>query len=192
VLLPGAVTLVVSAVALVTVSLGATSAVGAGIPVEWRTTVGCIAVLVAALVLGRSARSTVVAPVVALLAAQPLLPLLLSAWREDLVGGLAGVLGTVLLDVVVLVRLRGVAADVAEVVMRLGVALAAPFGMLVAWVAPTAESWTATGLLAAAGAVVLLLRRHPRLAPRLPVTPLLAGTAAVVGLALAGSLAHSS
>jgi hypothetical protein len=144
-----------------------------------------------ALGLGRLTRSTVAWPLVALLAVQPVPVLLLPADAGG-AAGVAAALGTALLDVVVLLRLRRVLAPVAEVLAALWAAFAALEGVLVAWSGTTLDAWIATALLAAAGTVGLLLRQNARLAARLPAPPPLAGAAAAVSaLALTGALARA-
>lgn len=189
-LLLGALAVVAAAVALVSLALGVGATPGVGIPPELRLALACGTVTVTALVLGRRTGNTTAWPLMALLAAQPLPLLLFSAWSYAGAATLAGLLSTVLLDTVALARLPVVPASVAEVLMRLGAALAVVVGPLLAWAGSMTDSWTATGLLAVAGAGAILLRRHPRLASRLPRSPnLVAATAVVVALALAGSLA---
>ncbi|MGY1821679.1 hypothetical protein [Geodermatophilus sp. SYSU D00079] len=135
-------------------------------------------------------RGTVVVQLVALLAVQPLL--LVSTGPLAGAGPLVGLLGLVLLDALVVARAgTDLVAHVAEVLMRLGAALTAAVGFFLAWAATTPVSWTATVLLGAAGAGAVALRRLPRLASRLPATPVLAGVVAVPVLAcLPGSLLH--
>jgi hypothetical protein len=182
--------------ALLAVDLGAAHALGLwgldGVPVRLWTAVSCAGVAAGALGLGRLTRSTVTWPLVALLAVQ-LVPLLLLP--EDAIAGSAGVaavLGTALLDVVVLLRLRRGLAPVAQGLAALWGAAAAGGGVLAAWAGTAVDAWTGTALLAAAGAVGLLLRQDARLADRLPAAPVLAGAgAAVSALALTGALARA-
>jgi hypothetical protein len=102
------------------------------------------------------------------------------------------VLGTALLDVVVLLRLRAVLAPLAQSLAGLWAVGAAGSGVLLAWAGTAVDAWTATALLAAAGAVGLLLRQDARLADRLPGAPVLAGTAAAsTAVALTGALARA-
>ncbi len=182
--------------ALLAVDLGAAHALGLwgldGVPVRLWTAVSCALVAAVALGLGRLTRSTVTWPLVALLAVQ-LVPLLLLP--EDAIAGAAGVaavLGSALLDVVVLLRLRRVLAPVAQVLAALWAAAAGASGVLVAWAGTTVDAWTVTALLAAAGAVGLLLRLDARLADRLPAAPAVAAAgAAATALALTGALARA-
>jgi hypothetical protein len=182
--------------ALLAVDLGAAHALGLwgldGVPVRSWTAVSCALVAAVALGLGRLTRSTVTWPLVALLAVQ-LVPLLLLP--EDAIAGAAGVaavLGSALLDVVVLLRLRRVLAPVAQALAALWAAAAGASGVLVAWAGTTVDAWTGTALLAAAGAVGLLLRQDARLADRLPAAPAVAAAgAAATALALTGALARA-
>jgi hypothetical protein len=182
--------------ALLAVDLGAAHALGLwgldGVPVRLWTAVSCALVAAVALGSGRLTRSTVTWPLVALLAVQ-LVPLLLLP--ADVVGGVAGVaavLGTALLDVVVLVRLRRVLTPVAQALAALWAAAAAAGGVLVAWTGTTVDAWTATALLAGAAVVGALLRRDPRLADRLPADSAVATAgAAATSLALTGALARA-
>jgi hypothetical protein len=182
--------------ALLAVDLGAAHALGLwgldGVPVRLWTAVSCALVAAVALGLGRRTRSTVTWPLVALLAVQ-LVPLLLLP--GDAIAGAAGVaavLGTALLDVVVLLGLRRVLAPVAQVLAALWAAAAAAGGVLVAWAGTTVDAWTTTALLAAAGAVGLLLRQDARLTGRLPAAPAVAAAGATAtALALTGALARA-
>ncbi|SHN77487.1 hypothetical protein SAMN05660350_02529 [Geodermatophilus obscurus] len=182
--------------ALLAVDLGAAHALGLwgldGVPVRLWTAFSCVGVAAVALGLGRLTHSTVTWPLVALLAVQ-LVPLLLVP-EEAIAGsaGVAAVLGTALLDVVVLLRLRAVLAPLAQSLAGLWAVGAAGSGVLLAWTGTAVDAWTATALLAAAGAVGLLLRQDARLAGRLPGAPVLAGTAAAsTAVALTGALARA-
>ncbi|MGY1692795.1 hypothetical protein [Geodermatophilus sp. SYSU D01105] len=187
----GALGVVIGATALVTVALDGPGSAGR-VPLEVRTGVAGLVVTAVAIVAGRLTGSTRAWPGMALLAAQPVPVLLVPPLVPTVAGFVLGLLATVLLDVLVLARSRGPLVDVAEVLVRLGVASGVFLGPFLAWVAMPVGSWTTTGLLAAAGAVAVLLPRCPRLAARLPSGSVLAGGAAVVvGLALAGSLLHS-
>jgi hypothetical protein len=182
--------------ALLAVDLGAAHALGLGgldaVPARLWTAVSCGVVAAAALGSSRLTRSTVTWPLAALLAVQPVPVLLLPEDAATAAAGVAAALGVALLDVVVLLRLRRVLAPVAQVLAAAWAAVAAGGGVLVAWAGTAVDAWTATALLAAAGAVGLLLRQDARLAARLPSAPLLAGAAAAVSaLALTGSLARA-
>lgn len=182
--------------ALLAVDLGAAHALGLGgldgVPARLWTAVSCAVVAAVALGLGRGTPSTVTWPLAALLAVQPVPVLLLPENAVTGAAGVAAALGTALLDVVVLLRLQRVLAPVAQVLAALWAAVAAGGGVLVAWSGTTADAWTATALLAAAGAVGLLLRQDARLAARLPsTTPLAGAAAAVCALALTGALARA-
>ncbi|SDX42396.1 hypothetical protein SAMN05660209_00473 [Geodermatophilus africanus] len=182
--------------ALLAVDLGAAHALGLwgldGVPVRLWTAVSCAVVAAVALGLGRWTRSTVTWPLTALLAVQ-LIPILLVP--ADAVAGSAGVaaaLGTALLDVVVLLRLRAVLAPLAQALAGLWAVVAAAGGVALAWVGTAVDAWTATALLAAAGAVGVLLGQDTRLAGRLPAAPVLAGAAAAsTAVALTGALARA-
>ncbi|RBY82995.1 hypothetical protein DQ238_03105 [Geodermatophilus sp. TF02-6] len=181
--------------ALLAVDLGAARALGlwglGDVPPRLWTAVSCAVVAAVAAALGRLTRSTVTWPLVALLAAQPV-PLLLLPSAVELTGApVAVALGVALLDVLVLLRLRPVLVPVAQVLAALWAAVAALGGAGVAWTGTALDAWAVTGLLAAAGAVVLLLRQEPRLAARLPHAEPVAGTGAgVAAVALTGALAH--
>ncbi|TFV55078.1 DUF2157 domain-containing protein, partial [Geodermatophilus sp. DF01-2] len=179
--------------ALLVVDLAAAHALGLwgldGVPARLWTAASCGVVAAAALGLGRLTRSTVTWPLAALLAVQPVPVLLLPAETGTGAAVVAAALGTALLDVAVLLRLRPLLAPVAQVLAALWAFVAGTGGVLLAWVGTTADAWSTTVLLTVAGVVPLLLRRDARLAVRLPTAPLLAGTAAAVAaLALTGAL----
>jgi hypothetical protein len=184
----GALAVVASATALVTVALAAGQEPASGPSLGVLTGVAGLVVTTVALVLARLTHSSVTWQMLALLAVQPVPVLLVPPSALDGSAELLGMLGTVLLDVLVLARSRGLLAHVAEVLMRMGAALVATLGPVLAWVETTPGSWTATILLAGAGSMAALLRRDPRLAARLPEGWVLACGSAVVVLALAGSL----
>ncbi|MGY1680414.1 SCO7613 C-terminal domain-containing membrane protein [Geodermatophilus sp. SYSU D01176] len=182
--------------ALLAVDLGAAHALGLWgldvVPDRLWAAVSCAVVAAAALGLGRVTPGTVTWPLAALLAAQPVPLLLLPMDAVTTAAGVAAVLGTALLDLVVLLRLRRALAPVALGLAALWAAVAAGGGVLVAWAGTAADAWTTTALLAAAGAVALLLRQDARLAARLPAAPVLARAgAAVSALALTGALARA-
>jgi hypothetical protein len=182
--------------ALLAVDLGAAHALGLwgldGVPAGLWTAMSCVVVAAVALGLGRLTRSTVTWPLVALLAVQPVLVLLLPADAALTAMSVAAALAVTLFDVIVLVRLRPVLAPVGRGLAGLWAAVAAAIGVLVAWGGTAADAWTATALLAAAGTVGLLLRQDARLAPQMPAAAPLAGAAAgVVALALTGALARA-
>jgi hypothetical protein len=182
--------------ALLAVDLGAAHALGLwgldGVPDRLWTAVSCAVVAAAALGLGRWTRSTVTWPLTALLAVQLVPLLLLPADAVAGAAGLAAVLATALLDVVVLLRLRQVLAPLAQALAGLWAVVAAAGGVALAWAGTAVDAWTATALLAAAGAVGLLLRQEAQLAGRLPAAPVLAGAAAATtAVALTGALARA-
>ncbi|MGY1643763.1 SCO7613 C-terminal domain-containing membrane protein [Geodermatophilus sp. SYSU D00703] len=181
--------------ALLAVDLGAAHALGLwgldGVVLRLWTAASCGTVVAVALALGRLTRSTTTWPLVALLAAQPV-PVLLVP-ESATTAAVAALLGTALLDVGTLLRLRPVLAPIAQVLATLATVAAALGGTAVAWSGTALDGWIATALLAAAGPVGLLLRQEPRLAARLPRAVLVAGVGAgVAAVALAGSLARSA
>jgi hypothetical protein len=135
----------------------------------------------------------------ALMAAQPVPVVLLSALmtaagaphtpESALVGG---VLPTALVDLLLPPRVPPSARVLTEVLARLPALAGVVYGLLVSATTPAATgAWTTAAVLTLAGAVALLLRGDPRLAPHLPVSGVLTGTVAgVSALALAGSLAR--
>ncbi len=152
--------------------------------------ISCAVVVLVAVLLGRLTRATVTWPLVALLAAQPLAFLLLGG---DLVTGAAGVAAALALaaaDLAAAERLRPALGPVARRLAALAGAAGVLGGLaLAAWAGPV-DAWAATGLLAAAGAcVVVHVGRRP--VPGLPSWAAPGAVGAVVGLALAGSLQHA-
>ncbi|WNV73892.1 DUF2157 domain-containing protein [Geodermatophilus sp. DSM 44513] len=186
--------------ALLVVDLAAAYALGLwgldGVPARPWTALSCSVVVAVGLGLGRLTRSTVTWPLAALLAVQPV-PLLLVAevtagGAASGAAGVAAALGTALLDVVLLLRLRRGLVPVAGVLAGLWAGWAALAGVLLAWVGTAVDAWTVTALLAATTAVGLQLRRDARLASRLPAAAPLAGTGATVtAFALTGALARA-
>ncbi|SFT53422.1 hypothetical protein SAMN05660657_01417 [Geodermatophilus amargosae] len=180
--------------ALLAVDLVAAHALGLwgadAVPGRLWAGLSCAVTVGAALGLGRLTRSTVTWPLVALLAAQPAGWLLLPAGLADGVTGVAVLLGTALLDVLVLLALRRPLHPVALVLGGLTGAAGVLLGVPLAWLGGAVDSWGATAVLAAAGAGAAVLLREPRLAPRLPQRrSTSAVVAGVVALALAGSMA---
>ncbi|MFQ1003005.1 DUF2157 domain-containing protein [Modestobacter sp. SSW1-42] len=182
--------------ALLAVDLGAARARGlAGLDevgVRPWTAVSCLVVVAVALGLGRLTRSTVTWPLAALLAAQPVGGLLLPG--EALTGpaGVALALGAAAVDLALVRVLRPALGPVARVLAVLWAALGVGGGVLLGQVGTAAESWAATALLAAAGAVAVPGLRDSRLSGRAlpaPTVALVAG--AVVGLSLGQSLGLS-
>ncbi|MFW3168440.1 SCO7613 C-terminal domain-containing membrane protein [Geodermatophilus sp. CPCC 206100] len=179
--------------ALLAVDLGAAHALGLGgldaVPPRLWTAVSCAVVAAAGLGLGRATRSTVAWPLVALLAAQPVPLLLLPPEAVQSAAAVAVALAMAFLDVAVVLRLRRVLVPVAGALAALWAAGAALGGTAAAWNGGPLDSWTATVLLAGAGALLPLLRRRPRLAALLPPDRVAVGTGAgVAALALAGAL----
>ncbi|PWW23771.1 hypothetical protein JD79_02947 [Geodermatophilus normandii] len=179
--------------ALLVIDLAAAHALGLWgadtVPGRLWAGLSCAVTAGAALGLGRLTRSTVTWPLVALLAAQPAGWLLLPAGLADGAAGVAVLLGTALLDVLVLLVLRRLLHPVALVLGGLTGAAGVLLGVPLAWVGGAVDSWGATAVLAAAAAGAAVLLREPRLAPRLPEGRTAAAVVAgVAGLALAGSL----
>ncbi|MGY1591391.1 SCO7613 C-terminal domain-containing membrane protein [Geodermatophilus sp. SYSU D00708] len=187
-------TLAGAGAALLAVDLGAAHALGLwgldDVPLRLWTAISCGTVVAVALLLGRLTGSTTTWPLVALLAAQPVPVLLVPEGATAATP--AALLGTALLDVGVLLRLRPALAPVAQVLAALATVAAGLVGTAVAWTGSALDGWLATALLAGAGPVGLQLRQDPRLAARLPRAVLVAGAGAgVTAVALAGSLARS-
>jgi hypothetical protein len=179
--------------ALLAVDLGAAHARGLvgldGVPLRSWTAISCLVVVAVALGLGRLTRSTTTWPLAALLAAQPVPVLLLPG---DLLAGPAGVavaLTVAALDLVIVLVLRRSVGKVARVLAAVWSAVGVLGGLALAGGGSPGDSWTATGLLLAAGAAAVVLLRFPRLAGRAPAVELVAAVAAAVaGLAGTGSL----
>ncbi|MBJ7454075.1 MAG: hypothetical protein JHC71_18615, partial [Blastococcus sp.] len=188
--------LAAAAAALLVIDLFAARALGLfaleGVPLRHWSSVCCAVVVLVALVLGRLTRTTVVWPLAALLAAQPLPFLLLGG---DLLTGPAGVGAALTLaaaDLAAARRLRPPLVPVARRLAQLAGGAGVLGGLAVsAWAAP-GDSWTSTGVLAVAGAAaVAYARRSPGAGPGLPSWTVPGAVGAVVGLALAGSLQHA-
>ncbi|WP_369253021.1 SCO7613 C-terminal domain-containing membrane protein [Geodermatophilus amargosae] len=180
--------------ALLAVDLAAAHALGLwgadAVPGRLWAGVSCAVTAAVALGLGRLTRSTVTWPLAALLAAQPAGWLLLPAGLADGVAGVAVLLGTALVDVLVLLVLRRLLHRVALVLGGLTGAAGVLLGVPLAWGGGAVDGWGATAVLAAAAAGAAVLLREPRLAPRLPERRTAsAAVAGVVALALAGSMA---
>jgi len=179
--------------ALLAVDLGAAHARGLagldGVPLRAWTVVSCLVVAGTALGLGRGTRSTVTWPLVALLAAQPVAMLLLPDALLTGPAGAAVALAVAAADLAAVLVLRAVLAPVARVLAVLWGAAGVLGGLALAVDGSSGESWTATALLAAAGAAAVAGLRTPRLVGR-AVDPdkVAAAPAAVAGLALTGSL----
>jgi hypothetical protein len=177
--------------ALLAVDLGAAHARGLGglddVPLRTWTAVSCLAVVLVGLGLNRLTRSTTTWPLAALLAAQPV-PLLFLP--SDLVPGPAGVATALLVaaaDLAAVLVLRRSLVLVARVLAASWATAGVAGGLLLATAGSTTESWTATALLAVAGAAAVIGLRVPRLGG-VPVPAAAAAAAAVGGLALTGSL----
>ncbi|MGY1652226.1 SCO7613 C-terminal domain-containing membrane protein [Geodermatophilus sp. SYSU D01119] len=179
--------------ALLAVDLAAAHALGLAsadaVPLRLWAGLSCVVVAAVALVAGRATRSTIAWPLVALLAVQPAGWLLLPAGLGEAPAAVAVLLGTALLDVVLLLVLRPELHRVASALAALATVAGALLGIPLAWSGGPADSWVATGVLALAAGGAVALLREPRLAPRLPepsvVAPVAAGIAAT---ALTGSL----
>ncbi|RBY86678.1 hypothetical protein DQ244_18540 [Blastococcus sp. TBT05-19] len=158
---------------------------------RWWWVVSCAVVLVVALGLARLTRSTAVWPLTALLAAQPLPFLLLPAGSLLEPAGVAVFLAVAAADLLAARALRRYLAPVAFVLAGLAAAAGVLAGLAQAIDAPAAaQSWTATGVLTVAGAGAIALALRPRGPLPAPV-PVASTAAAVVGLALTGSLAYA-
>lgn len=135
--------------------------------------------------------------VLALLAVQPVPKALLTtlvtaagaphAPEPALVGGM---LLTALVDLLLVLRVPPSVRVLTGTLARLAAVAGVLYALLVIMTTPAAtDAWATAALLVLASVVVLLLRGDPRLAPHLPASGVLTGTAAgVVALALAGSL----
>jgi hypothetical protein len=180
--------------ALLAVDLGAARVRGLfsleELPLRSWWAISCAVVLLVAVLLGRATRTTVTWPLVALLAAQPLLFLLLGV---ELVAGPAGVAAALALAAADLAAAERLRPSLTPVARRLA-AVAGLAGVvgglaLTAWGGPL-DAWAATALLAATGAGVLVsIERFPLPGRPTWVVPGVVG--AVVGAALAGSLQHA-
>lgn len=153
--------------------------------------VSCAVLVAVGFLLGRLTRTTATWPLVALLAAQPLPFLLLTGELFTGPVGVAVALAVAGADVFIARRIRPVLAPVAWVLAGTFAAGGVVGGLAVAAGDDGLESWSATGVLAVAGGVVLLLgnRMHDRhgTPPRFPeVVP--GGVGLVVGTALPLSL----
>ncbi len=181
--------------ALLAVDLAAAHALGlAGadaVPPRLWGGLSCVAVGAVALALGRVTRSTVTWPLVALLAAQPAVWLLLPAGVADGAAGVAVLLATALLDVLVLPLLRPALQQVALGLGALAGAAGVLLGVPLAWIGGPVDSWVATAVLGAAAAAAVGLLQEPRPVSALPGPRIVAATAAgVAAAARAGSLAQ--
>jgi hypothetical protein len=179
--------------ALFAVDLGAAHARGLGgldgVALRTWMAASCLAVVAVSLGLGRLTRSTTTWPLAALLAVQPVPLLLLPG---EVVGGPTGVavaLAVAALDLSAVLVLRRSLAPVAQVLAGLWAGAGVLRGLLLAVAGSTADSWTATALLTAAGAAAVAGLRVPRLSGGRVRTEIVAAVAAAVaGLALTGSL----
>jgi hypothetical protein len=185
-------TLAAAGAALLVVDLTAARALGLFHleEVSLRTWTACSAAIVVlvALALGRGTRSTLVWPLTALLAAQPLPFLLLPDGAVSGPAGVGAALAVAGADVLAAIRLRPSARPVALVLTASFAALGALGGLAVAVYDEAGESWTASGLLLVAGAAALVLTRVPR--PGLLPRPDLVGgiAAAICALSVTASL----
>jgi hypothetical protein len=177
-------TLAAAGAALLVVDLTAARALGLfgleDVALRTWTTWSATVVVLVALALGRGTRSTMVWPLTALLAAQPLPFLLLPDGAVSGPAGVAAALAVAGADVVAAARLRRAVRPVALVLVACSTALAVVGGLEVAVYNGAVESWTATGLLLLGGAAALVLTRVPRPA-LLPRPEIVGGFAAAVG-----------
>jgi hypothetical protein len=179
--------------ALLVIDFGAAHALGLfrleEVPLRpwWALSLGVVALV--AMLLGRLTRTTAVWPLVALLAAQPVPFLLLP---PDLLAGPAGVavaLAVAGADLGAARLVRPHLARVALVLAGLSGGAGVIGGLTSASEGPVGDAWTATAILAVAGAAAVALTRVPRPIGLLPSPVSVAAVAAgVVGAALAGSL----
>jgi hypothetical protein len=176
--------------ALLAVDLGAARALGlfefedVGLRPWWA--ISCAVVALAGLGLGRLTRTTATWPLVALLAAQPLPFLLLTGELLTGPAGVAVALGVAAADIAAARALRPALAPVAQVLAGVATVIGVGGGLATAGGSDPGDSWTATGVLAVAGAGALLLGQRGGPARFPAVLPGAVG--AVVGLAVAGSL----
>jgi hypothetical protein len=176
-------TLAAAGTALLVVDLTAARALGLFRleDVDLRTWTACSAavVVLVCVALSRLTRSTVVWPLAAQLAAQPLPFLLLPEGTVSGPAGVAVALAVAGADLLVATRLRRSLRPVALVLAASFAAHGAAGGLAVAAGNDAVESWTATGLLVLAASVALVLTRSPRPAP-LPRPAVVGGLAAAV------------
>jgi hypothetical protein len=182
--------------ALLAVDLGAAHARALGgldaVPVRTWTAVSCLVVVAVAVGLNRLTRSTTTWPLVALLAAQPVLVLALPPGLLTSSGGVAAALVIAAADLATVLVLRRSLQRVARLLAAVWTAAGVLGGLLLAATGTVAESWTATALLLAAGAAAVAVLRLPRFTGGLiPAALVAASTAAVGGLALTASLTTS-
>ena len=176
--------------ALLAVDLAAARALGLfrleEVPVRTWTAVSLAVVVLAGMLLGRLTRSTTTWPLVALLAAQPVPFLLLPDATLDGPAPVGVALAMAAVDLLVTTRLRAALRPVGLVLTAGAAVLGTAGGLLVIAVSDDpAQAWTATALLAVAGAAAVAASRFaPGLLPRADVV---AGTTAAVA-ALAATL----
>jgi hypothetical protein len=157
------------------------------------TTVAVVVLAVLAAVFwtfGLLARSTVTWPVASWLAGQSAVLTALTGWDVAALGQVAAVLGTAVAGVLVTLRARRPVAGVALATTVPWWVVGVARGTYLVWTTPdAAEAALAGGLMVAAAAALLALRRRPGLRPLLgprPAVPVLAGI--VTGIAVAGVL----
>jgi len=189
--------LAAAGVALLAVDLGAARARGLGgldqVGLRTWTAMSCLVVVAVAVLLGRLTRTTATWPLAALLAAQPVVLLLLPPELVAGPGGVAVALGAAALDLAVTLRLRPGLVPVAQALALLWTTVGVLGGLVVAASDSPVDSWTATALLTVAGAAaVLAAGQVPRLAgATVSVAGVAAAAGAVSGLALTSSLLMS-
>jgi hypothetical protein len=187
--------LAAAGVALLAIDLAAARTLGLfaleEVPLRTWTAVSCLVVVVAGGLLGRLTRSTTTWPLAALLALQPVPFLLLPDTALEGPPAVAAALALAATDLAVTSRLRAQLRPVGLVLTAGQALLGTAGGLLVAAFADSADTWVATGLLAAAGlAAVAGTRLVPRLLPRAPAVA--GAAAAVTALAATLSLDHTS
>ena len=187
--------LAAAGVALLAIDLAAARGLGLfrleEVPLRTWTAVSCLVVVAAALLLGRLTRSTATWPLAALVAAQPVVFLLLPSEALDGTPPVAAALVLAAANSVVTTRLRARLRPVGLGLTAGQAFLGVAGGLAIAAFADSAETWVATALLATAGlAAVAGSRLAPELLPR--PTVLVGGAAAVPALAAALALDWSS
>ncbi|MFD2094267.1 SCO7613 C-terminal domain-containing membrane protein [Blastococcus deserti] len=183
--------LAAAGVALLAIDLAAARWLGLfrleDVPLRTWTAVSCTVVVAAGLLLGRLTRSTTTWPLAALVAAQPVPFLLLPTDAVDGPAGVAAALALATTDLLLVLRLRSGLRILARVLAAGQAALGGVAGLLLSGLGTPAESWTATAMLAAAGAAAVAgASLRPELLPRPDAVA--ASAAMVAALSLAMSL----
>jgi hypothetical protein len=187
--------LAAAGVALLAIDLAAARGLGLfsleHVPPRTWAGISFLAVASAGVLLGRLTRSTTTWPLAALLATQPVPFLLMPTAALDGAAPVAAALALAALDLAVLPRLRAQLRTLGRLLAAGQAVLGAAGGLLVAAFDDSAQTWVATGLLAAAGlAAVSAARLVPGLLP--PAAVVAKGAAAVPALAATLSLDSGS